>query len=387
MSVEWFDLGQRLNAADTGHAVPRLLHAPLLPVTRPVAVRATSTGARVTVAATVPGSTPATAHGPEALTLLASLGASITAASPPTLVTDHPATLGLLYRLALTTTPGTPGDDVAALIAWWRDRADFPGGRAVVDTVTACRTRWVTGQTPEHEAQPGTWRNWLGIGDDTPSGVLRVHELLTAGPPLTFLTTLAEDDLYAYSTAQSEHGDGFDWRRPDTPSRAALGLRARCDAADLYAAALLTDPLYRLRAVHTGHVLTGTADPLGDRLKRTRLTCHRLDSRLRPGTAVTGWVGGPETHTSPFSATVSAAEVEHGLLVLTLSGVTGHAPVAGDRATIHPAAPSPARQRAGRRSYRALYAARRSWLTTGRTPTPTRRDVPLDVLVAGAEPD
>ena len=112
--------------------------------------------------------------------------------------------------------------------------------------MSACRTRWVSGETPDREAHPATWRTWLDVPDDTLTGVLRVHELLTTGQPLTFLRTLAEDDLYAYTTAQSEHGDGFDWRRPDTPSRAALGLRARCDAADLYAAALLTDPLYRL---------------------------------------------------------------------------------------------------------------------------------------------
>ena len=387
MTVEWFDLGQRLRAVDTGQAVTRLLHAPLLTVAHPIAARATLTAGRVTVTAASPGSAPATASGPDALALLGTLGARITALSPPTLITDHPATLGLLHRLALTATPGTPGDDVAALIAWWRDRADFPGGRAVVDTVSACRTRWITGDTPDSETRPTTWRQWLGIPGDSLTGVLRVHELLSTGQPLPFLRALAEDDLYAYTTAQSEHGDGFDWRRPDTPSRAALGLRARCDAADLYAAALLADPLYRVRAVHTGHVLTGTAEPLGDRLKRTRLTCHRLDSRLRPGAAVNGWVGGPEDTAAPFSATVSAAAVEHGQLVLTLSGVTGHAPATGQRATIHPAPPNLARQRQGRRSYRALYADRRSWLTTGRTPTPTRRDVPLDVLVAGAEPD
>ena len=387
MTVEWFDLGQRLRAADDGTVVPRLLLAPLLPVTHPIAVRATTTGPRATVTATIPGAAPATATGPDALTLLGTLGASITAPSPPTLVTDQPATLGILHRLALTAAPGTPADDVAALIAWWRDRADFAGGRAVVDTLTGCRSRWVTGAAPEDENRPSTWRTWLGETDDSLIGVLRIHELLTTGVPLPFLHLLAEDDLYAYTTAQTEHGDGFDWRRPDTPSRAALGLRARCDAADLIAAALLSDPLHRLRAVHTGHVVTGTADPLGDRLKRTRLTCARLDSRLRPGTAVTGWVGGPETTAAPFSATVTAAEVEHGQLVLTLSGVTGHAPGPGQRTTIHPAPPSPTRQRAGRRSYRALYAARRSWLTTGRTPTPTRRDVPLDVLVAGAEAD
>jgi len=41
--------------------------------------------------------------------------------------------------------------------------------------------------------------------------------------------------------------------------------------------------------------------------------------------------------------------------------------------------------RHGRSRYRRLYAARRSWLTTGRTPTPSRRPVPLEVLIAGAD--
>ena len=108
--------------------------------------------------------------------------------------------------------------------------------------------------------------------------------------PLPCLDVLAEDDVWSYGPAQSEHSDGLDWRRPDSTSRAALGLRSRCDAADLYAAALLTDPIYRRRAVHTGHVVTGTAKPLGDKLKRVEVTCTRLDSRLRPGNALTGWV-------------------------------------------------------------------------------------------------
>lgn len=150
---------------------------------------------------------------------------------------------------------------------------------------------------------------------------------------------------------------------------------------------MLADPLYRRRAVHTGHVVTGTADPLGDRLKRCRVTCRRLDARLRPGADVTGWVGTPDSTAAPFSAAVSAAEVAHGNLVLTLTGLTGAGPATGDQVTLHNAPPNPHRQRSGRKAYRALYAARRSCLTTGRTPTPTRRDVPLDVLVAGADPD
>lgn len=387
MTAEWFDLGQRLRAAASGHPVPRLLHAPVASVRHPVAVRARRRGDQIAVTATAPGQRATTATGPAALDLLGSLGVSLAAPSPATLVTDDPATLASLYRLALTAAPDSDADTVAAHIAWWRDRADYPAGRAVVDTVAACRARWLLGTDPAAEYHPGPWRTWLGVPDDSVTGLLDLHSLLTAGPPLPWLDVLAEDDVWSYGPAQSEHSDGMDWRRPDSTSRAALGLRSRCDAADLYAAALLADPIYRRRAVHTGHVVTGTAKPLGDRLRRVEVTCTRLDSRLRSGNELTGWVGGPATAAAPFTASVSAATVRAGHLILTLSGTTGAAPGDGDQVTLTAAPPNPHRQRAGRKTYRALYSARRSWLTTGRTPTPTRRPVPLDVLVAGAEPD
>ena len=140
MTAEWFDLGQRLRAAHSGHPVPRLLHAPLASVLHPVAVRAHRRGDQVTVAATSPGRRPRTATGPAALDLLGSLGVTLAAPSPATLITDDPATLGNLHRLALTAPPDSDADTVAAHIAWWRDRADYPAGRAVVDTLAACRT-------------------------------------------------------------------------------------------------------------------------------------------------------------------------------------------------------------------------------------------------------
>ncbi len=387
MTAEWFDLGQRLRAATSGHAVPRLMHAPVAGVLHPVAVRARRRGDQITVTAAAPGQRPATATGHAALDLLGALGVTLAASSPATLVTDDPATLGSLYRLALTAAPDSHADTVAAHIAWWRDRADYPAGRAVVDTLSACRTRWTLGTDPAAEHHPGPWRSWLGIPDDSVTGLLDLYALLTAGPPLPWLDVLAEDDVWSYGSAQSEHSDGLDWRRPDSTSRAALGLRSRCDAADLYAAALLTDPICRRRAVHTGHVVSGTAKPLGDKLKRVEVTCTRLDSRLRPGNALTGWVGGPAISAAPFTASVTSATVHAGHLILTLSGTTGAAPGDGDPVTLTTAPPNPHRQRAGRKTYRALYSARRSWLTTGRTPTATRRPVPLDVLVAGAEPD
>jgi len=388
VTVEWFDLGQRLYAASTGEPVERLAHAPLVAAPRPVAVRARRDGDVVQVATASLDAPSATASGPAALDLLGTLGVTLTANTPATLVTDDPGTLPLLHRLALSAQPDSDHDTVAAHIAWWRDRADFPGGRAVVDTVDACSLRWTLGTAPDVERLPTTWRRWLGVPDDSVAGLLDLHARLCDGPPLQWLDVLAADDEYAYGIAQSEHSDGFDWRRTDSTSRAALGLRSRCDAADLHAAALLADPLYRRRAVHSGHVVTGSAHPLNDKLRRIEVTGTRLDARLRPGNDVTGWVGAPHSTGVPFSATVAAATVRAGRLVLTLTGVTGvGAPGEGTTVTLIPTPPAPSRQRAGLRTYRALYSARRSWLTTGRTPTASRRPVPLDVLVAGAEPN
>ena len=148
MTAEWFDLGQRLRAATCGHPVPRLMHAPVASVLHPVAVRARRRGDQITVTAAAPGQRPATATGHAALDLLGALGVTLAAPSPATLVTDDPATLGSLYRLALTAAPDSDADTVAAHIAWWRDRADYPAGRAVVDTLSACRTRWTLGTDP-----------------------------------------------------------------------------------------------------------------------------------------------------------------------------------------------------------------------------------------------
>lgn len=387
MTVEWFDLGQRLYAARTGQPVARLAHAPIVNAPRPVAVRARRDGDQVRITAGVEGVEPAHATGPAALDLLGTLGVTVASDTAATLVTDDPATLPLLHRLARTAHPDTDLDAVAAHIAWWRDRADFPGGRAVVETLDACRTRWLLGTAPESERAPTTWRRWLGITDDSVTGLLDLHAMLGDGDPLQWLDALADDDEYAYGRAQTDHGDGYDWRRPDSTSRAALGLRSRCDASDLHAAALLTDSIYRRRALHTGHVVTGTAHPLGDKLRRVEVTAARLDARLRPGNDVHGWTGPPASSGPAFSATIASATVRAGRLVLTLSGTTGTgAPSDGATVSLIPQPPSLSRQRQGRRTYRTLYSARRSWLTTGRTPTTTRRPVPLDVLVAGAEP-
>src|SRR5680860_1551415 len=62
-----------------------------------------------------------------------------------------------------------PGPVAAALRDGWAstERADFPGGGAVVDTLAACRARWVSGAAPAAEAEPATWRRWLDLPDES----------------------------------------------------------------------------------------------------------------------------------------------------------------------------------------------------------------------------
>lgn len=392
MSVEWFDLGQRFRAAASGQAVPRLLHAAQLPGQRPVAVRAGQRGETLRVTAATPDDAGGSAEGLAGLDLLAGLGVSMDAATPATLVTEGPGTLRALLGLARQVAPGSEVDATAAHIGWWADRADFPVGVAVADVLGGCRARWVTGEAPAAESEVGLWRRWLGVLDSSVGGLLDLHRLVSDGPPLPWLDALAADDRYTYDRARKAHSDGWDWRRPDTASRAAVGLRSRCDAADLYAGALLADPLWRVRCVHSGEVVVGevVADaPSG--LRTVEVRCDRLDARLRADNDVLWWAGQPADSVAPgggWAGTVRASSVRSGSLVLSLSTTATRPPVAGGaRVTLMPGAPSVNRQRFGQRSYRQLQYSRRSWLTQGRTPTPTRRTVPLDVLLAGADDD
>ncbi|MDE8649980.1 hypothetical protein PXH69_34010 [Rhodococcus qingshengii] len=116
------------------------------------------------------------------------------------------------------------------------------------------------------------------------------------------------------------------------------------------------------------------------------MTCERLDSRLRVGSAVTGWVGTPRRRPfEQFTVEVTSTEVVGGKLVLGLGSVGLYAPPSGASVVLMPGAASPFAMRAGRGRYWRLYRGRRSWLSTGQTPVPSRREVPLDVLIAGAE--
>lgn len=385
MTVEWYDLAQRLAAAETGRAVARLDGSAVWPSARSMAVRAAVRGDVVMVTACADDGRPQTATGPDALAMLGGMGVRVSG-DRHTLLTDDAATLPALVRLAYGVRGDGIGADVAAHIGWWADRADFPGTSAVLPLVSACQTRWVTGEAPDAERTAATWRHWLGVRDESVAGLFALAEHVRAGRVLPMLETIADDDAWSWSDACRQHADGWDWRTPDTISRAASGLRSRCDTADLWAAALLDDPLYRRRAVHTGHVVKGTARIPAHTRNRVELTCDRMDARLRAGAAVVGWMDGAPTG-GRFTGSVTSTGVNGGRLLLSLTVPESTRPADGTRLTVLPAPPDPHMTRRGRAKYRALYSTRSSWLTTGRTPIPQRRDVPLDVLLAGASDD
>lgn len=381
MSVEWFDLAQRLAAAESGRVVPRLAGSPVGIVTEPVAVRARRRGGHVWVSAAERDGRAQTARDVEGLRLLGSLGVGIDNGRGRTLVTDSPSTVGLLARLARAER-GQDVAEAAAHVGWWADRADFPGTTAAVDLVAACRSRWVTGEDPDAERDPATWRRWLQVEDAGVVGLFALLDRVREGGPLPLLDVVAAEDQSAWESAGRAHRDGWDWRIPDSAMRAAHGLRTRCDTAAVWEAALLSDPLWRARAVHTGHVVHGTTTCPPKRPTLVQVVCERMDARLRAGTAVQGW---PDANPAArFTGTVERTGVENGRLVLTLRTTALARPADAAAVTVLPDVPDVTRARVGRSRYRSLYARRTSWLSTGRTPTPQRREVPLDVLLASA---
>jgi hypothetical protein len=95
--------------------------------------------------------------------------------------------------------------------------------------------------------------------------------------------------------------------------------------------------------------------------------------------------------TERFTGEVVATAVKDDELVVSIGGLrrTGYKPGAGETLTVIPAPPNPATIRSGRTVRARLYKRRFSWLSQGLTPVPSRRDVPLAVLIAAAddEPD
>ena len=397
MSAALFDLALRVAARDHGGPVPRLLHSPAPAREVTVAVAARRTGPVVHVQVVGPDGRTETGSGAHGLAAIAraagcaggDLGTGATA------LVDTTATLRALAGLA--TAYADParcaGLDVAAgsaLAGWWVERAAHPGTSAVTDVLAATRQRFMLGVVPGAD-HAHAWRQALSVPAAL-GGLHSWHRAVTSGTVLPGLDAIREDDDWLLEGQQNALNDARSWDRPESLHIAAARLATRCDAADLYDAALLADPLWRARAVHTGFVCHGEA-VVGAGAQGNRLTVRagRLDTRLKSGTAVTGWAGDPMTampdSENRFSGEVYATAVEDGALTVTIGGLrkTGYRPAAGETLTVIPAPPSVSTIRSRRSTVARLYRRRFSWLSQGATPTAARRGVPLAVLIAAAD--
>jgi hypothetical protein len=394
VSVALFDLAQRLRAATLGRPVPRSAFAPVLPPTDPIAVTVTGAGDTALVqAADLATATAAT--GSDALEALVRLGASL-AGELRTLVIPDRSTLSHLVELARATDRGSTCAHAAAVVGWWDQRADHPGTGAVLNVTVACSARWVLGVPPTRERRVEVWRQWLGVRDQGPRGLLEMAAAVAAGQTLPGLDAFAEDDQRsweAFRTRLADPSARWDWRARDSRREAALGLATRCDAAELYESLRLGDPLVATRESFSGTVVTGVVTAVQGR-SLVELTLDQLACRLREQTEVEGFPGFPRdlppagSRTPLLHGRVAATRVtpdEH-LVISIGDAIVRPGPArTGQRLSLRPRSIDPRQQRSGRQELHRRYAVRRSWLSGGAAPTPQRRDVPLDVVVAAAE--
>ena len=392
MSVGLFDLGQRLRAAVDARPVARSAFAPVLPPVAPVAVTIRGSGDSALLRAT-DGLRQVAATGPDALSALRELG--VTASSDyRTLVVADRATLTHLLELAYAVNSSSEYADTAAVIGWWSQRADHPGTGAVLEVAAACSARWVLGEPPDYEGEVAVWRRWLGVADPGPRGLLALAASVSTGTTLPGLDALEEEDRVtwdAFVARMTDASFGWDWRRRDSRREAALGLASRCDAAELYESLRLGDPLVATRESFGGTVVTGIITALPAR-SVIEVTLDQLTCRLRERSSVEGFAGYPRdlppalTSTPLVRGQVTATRAtQQEQLVITVGDAVLRSISIKQRVTLRPRSIDPRQQRSGRQEIHRRYAARRSWLSGGAAPTPRRRDVPLDVVIAAAE--
>jgi hypothetical protein len=332
------------------------------------------------------------ASGPMALSALTNLAVT-PGADPRTLVVANRDALTRLHELAYATDPTSTNTGAAAVVNWWAQRADHPGTRAVLDLVTACSARWTLGVPPTHEREHVIWRQWLGVADRGPRGLLDLASRVSREPTLPGLTALVEDDQASLDIFNARFADArsnWDWRRRDSRREAALGLASRCDATELYASLRLGDPLVATRESFAGSVVCGVVSAVAARV--VEVTADLLACRLREQSDVEAFPGRPMdlppalTSSPVLRGKVAATRVDGtGHLVITIESSSVRPTNVGQRLTLRPRSVDPRQQRGGRQELHRRYAARRSWLSGGAAPTPRRREVPLDVVVAAAE--
>lgn len=392
MSADLYDLATRLRAAHHGAVVHRSTHATALVPFHPVALTTTrNSDGSITLAATSDGQ-HAEGTDADALAALDTLCVDLTEAHRTLVIatrTDLRALADLAHRHGRSTS-ALGHQRVASVLAWWVQRADHPGTGAVLVVVDALRDRYTLPTGPEAERHLATWCTALAVPTTGPAALLDLATLATSGTALQGLGEAREADHRSWAYHRDRMLAGRPWATRDSRREAALGLTARCHAAELHDSNRLRDPLVAAREAFTGNVVTGHVTH-ADRHTLTIVTSRPI-SRLRVDGEVTGWVGtaldADATTTRLTRGRLSAATIDTtGTLTLTIADVlTRPSPLTvGTPITVLARPADPRQQSNGRRNLADRYRPRTNWLANGTAPDPRRRDVPLDVVIAAAD--
>ncbi|MDQ1426864.1 MAG: hypothetical protein QOK39_340 [Acidimicrobiaceae bacterium] len=400
-SVELYDLGMRLRAATTGQLQARLAQR-VTPGDWPlvaVAVSGRDTATVITVAR--PGQSAVTAGADAALAALAPAVPD----NPNGADDGHECLVvenrGQLRRLATIAAAACHANadsrhnNAAARLAWWLQRAEHPGGAAVIEVATACAQRWVTGTDPTTTTL-ATWTTWLELRPGAAAAVLLgAADALRQGPMLATLATKVktqddgtvrtegreDEDLRSWTAFLDARRRATPWWGRDSPKAAALGLQSRSDAAEYWSRALLDDPRWAVRARFDGHVVVATVEAIQGR--NVRLVARQSACRYRPGTKLALRRGADSDVSAEM---VAATMTDRGQLAINLDCHQAASKLTvGQRVEMVPKALSLSQMARGRKNLADRYL-HRSWARDGGIHDLVRRDVPLDVLVAAAEP-
>lgn len=377
----------RARAGARARLVPRTRYAPALAPRRPLVIAYEDTSVSFIV-----GDDDSEQAAPVAdlLDLLTGLGVNFETEDYRTLLIADQVTAQALRAIAAAC---RKHHEAGLMLDWWMQRLDHPGTGAAYVVPDLLRRRYVTGAGVEEEALWQTWAAWA-TWTQTPTtpvvvALLNLARLGAGGTTLPGLDSFRDDDVYAYTQARLK-------RRPSrsaSPKESATTLLTCSQATERLESLLMEDPMLAERYARTGHLISGTVTTLtlnGKSATDLEVHVNGLLSRFRVGDEVELWNGGPSA--APANGitlqrgVIAEARIDpHGLHVRVNSLIPRTTRQCGDTLTVRPRHVDPMQQRTliGHYNRRLFHAD--NTLMRRDAPAPTRRTVPLDVILAAAD--
>lgn len=224
MTVEFYDLAQRLYAAQVGQPVLRVARPLFTLSADSLLVHASRDGDTVSATiATITGPAVTVTGAAAVMAALHAARARFDGETARQLVVPDAATMTVLAGAARALR--LDGDravaEASAVVGWWLDRTGYPGTGAVINLLAHSRQRYITGGVPGDERAAAYWRRVFGVAEGV-AGLGQWAAILASGEPIDSLAPVLEDDHYTYRSAGKRFSDGGDWAVPEVTSRGVV---------------------------------------------------------------------------------------------------------------------------------------------------------------------